>query len=83
MIKELIAYLEARRIRLAKERKKHELRLAQEHYAALKAEKEAMDAAIKSQGSTYFFFFNGNNYTQTCKELGRYEERVEILMREQ
>jgi hypothetical protein len=83
VIKELIQWLERRSLRRAQERKKLELRLAQEQYAALKAEKEAMDAAIKAQGPANWFFFNGSSYTDVCKELGRYEERVEILMREQ
>ena len=75
MIKELIQWLERRNLRRAQDRKKRDLRLAKEQYAALKAQKEAMDAAG-------FFFFNGSNYSDVCKELGRYEERVEILMRE-
>ena len=88
MIKQIIAYLERRawlqaeeRKRALIEQKKRELREAQEQYAALKAEKEAMELAAKEMEG--YFFFNGNTYSRVCGQLAKFEERVEQLMRDQ
>jgi len=83
MLKELLNWIETRDLRRIKKRKERMLREAQERYAELKAEKEAMELMAKQQHAEAFYFFNGRHYTDICGELGKYEERVEQLMRDQ